>query len=158
MQDIQTGIATGQLGNNAKAVAELIQKFNGLHNAIAATANVTEDEAGKMVSRTLTDVRAGKLARAGSAMSPVEQSQLNSLMGGETARVLENQAKDTLNPAARLATEAAQKMMDSVNQLRAAADAQSTVGAVLAEMGRVIGMSEGSAARQLAVGAAAASE
>jgi hypothetical protein len=158
MQDIQTGIATGQMGTDPMKVAQTIQKFNGLHNALAATMNVSPEAAGDMINRTLTDARSGKLARAGSAMTPVEQAQLDALMSGDTARVLENQAKDTLNPGAKLAAEASQKMMDSVNQLRAAADAQSTVGALLAEMGRVVGLSGGSAARQLAVGAAAASE
>lgn len=158
MRDIQTGIATGQMGTDPMAVAQKIQKFNGLYNALAATLDISPDAAGDMVSRTLTDARSGKIARAGSAMSPVEQAQLDALMGGDTARVLEGQAKDTLNPGAKLAADAAQKMMDSVNQLRAAADAQSTVGALLAEMGRVIGMSEGSASRKLAVGATAAAE
>jgi hypothetical protein len=158
LQDIQTGIATGQMGTDPIKVAQNIQKFNGLHNALAATMNVSPEAAGNMISRTLTDVRSGNLARAGAAMTPVEQAQLDALMGGDTYRVLEGRAKDTLNPGAKLAAEAAQKMMDSVNQLRAAADAQSTVGALLAEMGRVVGLSDGSAARQLAVGAAAASE
>jgi hypothetical protein len=159
MQDIQTGIATGQMGTDPMKVAQSIQKFNGLHNALAATMNVSPEAAGSMISRTLTDARRGNLARAGSAMSPVEQEMLDALLErGDTARVLESQAKDTLNPGAKLAATAAQKMMDSVNQLRAAADAQSTVGALLAEMGRVVGLSDGSASRQLAVGAAAASE
>lgn len=158
MQDIQTGIATGQMGTDPLQVAQTIQKFSGLHNALAATLNVSTEEAGSMVSRTLTDVRSGKLARAGAALSPVEQAQLDALMGGDTARVLEKQAKDTLNPGAKLAADAAQKAMDTVNQLQAAAASQSSLGAILAEMGRVIGMSEGSATRQLAVGAAAAAE
>jgi hypothetical protein len=158
MQDIQTGIATGQMGTDPMAVAQNIQKYNGLHNALAATLNVSTEEAGAMVSRTLTDVRSGKLNRAGSAMSPVEQAQLDALMGGDTASALERQAKDTLNPGAKLAADAAQKMMDSVAQLRAAADAQSTVGALLAEMGRVVGLSDGAATRQLEVGAKAAAE
>lgn len=158
MQDIQTGIATGQMGTDPMAVAQNIQKYNGLHNALAATLNVSTEEAGAMVSRTLTDVRSGKLARAGSALSPVEQAQLDALMGGETARVLEGQAKDTLNPGARLAAEASQRAMNTMNQLQAAAAEQSALGALLAEMGRVVGLSDGSATRQLAVGAAAAAE
>ena len=82
------------------AVAQLIQKFNGLHNALAATANVSVDEAGQMIDRTLTDSRSGKLNRAGAAMTPVEREAYTSLMGGETARVMEQQARDTLNPGA----------------------------------------------------------
>jgi hypothetical protein len=159
MQDIQTGIATGQMGTDPMAVAQNIQKYNGLHNALAATAGVSVDEAGSMINRTLTDARSGNLSRAGSAMTPVELAQLDALLEkGDTARVLERQAKDTLNPGAKLAADAAQKMMDSVAQLRAAADAQSTVGALLAEMGRVVGLSDGAATRQLEVGAKAAAE
>jgi hypothetical protein len=158
MQDIQTGIATGQMGTDPMDVAQNIQKYNGLHNAIAASANVSADEAGKMVSRTLTDARSGKLARAGGAMAPVEQAQLDALMSGDTARVMENQAKDTLNPGAKLAAAAAQKAMDTVSQLQAAAASQSALGAILAEMGRVVGLSDGAATRQLEVGARAAAE
>lgn len=158
MQDIQTGIATGQMGTDPAAVAANIQKYNGLHNALAATMNVSTEEAGNMISRTLSDTRSGKLARAGSAMSPVEQAAMAALESGDTARVLENQAKDTLNPGAKLAAEAAQKAFETMNQLRAAADAQSGLSALLAEMGRVIGLSGGSATRQLEVGAQAASE
>jgi hypothetical protein len=158
MQDIQTGIATGQMGTDPMAVAQNIQKNNGLHNALAATMNISPDAAGDMISRTLTDARSGRLARAGGAMSPVEQAQLDALMGGDTARVLENQAKDTLNPGAKLAADAAQKAMDTVNQLSAAAASQSALGGILAEMGRVIGLSDGSASRQLAVGAQASAE
>lgn len=158
MNDIQLGIATGQLGDDPMQVAASIQKYNGLTNAIAATANISTDEASAKIDRTLTNAKSKNLAGAGAAMSSVEQAAYDALENGDTARVLGQQAKDTLNPGAKLAAEAAQKMMDSVNQLRAAADAQSTVGALLAEMGRVVGLSDGSAARQLAVGAQAASE
>jgi hypothetical protein len=156
MQDIQTGIATGQMGTDPMAVAQNIQKYNGLHNALAATLNVSTEEAGNMISRTLTDVRSGKLNRAGSALSPVEQAQLDALMGGDTARVLENQARDTLDPGRKLMLDASQKAMDTVNQLQAAAASQSALGAILAEMGRVVGLSNGAATRELEVGATAA--
>jgi hypothetical protein len=155
---IMAGMSTGMVGSSPAEVGENIRKFNGLQNAVAALGNMTNEEAGAAIGRMHSDPRSAKLARAGAAMTPVEQAQLDALMSGDTARVLENQARDTLDPGRRLMLEASQKMMDSVNLQRAAADAQSGVAALLAEAGRVVGLSDGSAARQLAVGASAASE
>jgi hypothetical protein len=155
--EIQQAIATG-FWSSAEGAAKDIQRFNGLQNAIAATQSMTNEQASAAIDRTLTS-RVGKnLARAGSAMNPVAEAQMAALTSGETADALSRQANDQLNPGARLAAEAAQKAMDTVNQLRAAADAQSTMAALLSEMGRVVGVSEGSASRQLAVAGAAASE
>ena len=155
--DLNQAIATGFWDSAASAAAD-IQKYNGLQNALAATQHMSSDEASAAIDRTLTDKRSRSLSRAGSAMNPVAEAQLGALMSGDTADALGRQARDQLNPGAKLAAEAAQRTMDSVNQLRAAADAQSTVAALLSEMGRIVGLSEGSAARQLAVGAQAAAE
>jgi len=156
--NIAVGMATGLIGDTPAAVAANIRKFNGVQNAIAAVANMSQDEAASAISNVENNPRAANIARAGAAMNPVEEAQMAALMSGETASVLGRQASDQLNPGARLASQAAQKAMDTVNQLRAAAEAQSTMAALLAEMGRVVGVSEGSAGRQLAAGAQAAAE
>jgi hypothetical protein len=156
--ELQKGMATGLLGGDASSVAATMQKFGGLTNALMATQGVGRDEALQMQGRILSDPRGKNLASAGSAMTPVEQRMLDDLMGGETARVMTAKANDELTPGARPAAEAGRAAMDTMNQLRAAADAQGTIAARLAEMGRVVGLSEGSAARKLANGAQAAQE
>jgi hypothetical protein len=156
--DIALGMATGVLGGSAKDVAQNIQKFNGLRNAIAANANMTTDQADAALESFRENPLALAAANANRAMNPVENAKIEALVSGETTRVLNAQAADMLNPGARLAAEASRKSMETVAQMQAAADSQSTVAALLAEMGRVIGMSEGSASRQLGVGAKASAE
>lgn len=155
---VMLGMATGVLGSTPAEVGANIQKFNGVQNAVAALGNMSLDQAGAVIDRVHNDPRSKNIARAGSAMTPVEQAQMDALMGGDTARVLEGQARDTLDPGRKLMLDASQKAMDTMNQLRAAAESQSGLAAVLAEMGRVVGLSDGSSARKLAVGATAASE
>jgi hypothetical protein len=155
-EDIFAGMATGLIGESPSEVAGNIQKFNGLNNAVSALTGKSLDEAQQFVDNAA--LGGLKMKRASGAMVDVEMTQLTALLGGETARVMENQARDTLDPGRKLMLDASQKMMDSVNLQRAAADAQSGVAAMLAEMGRVVGLSEGSAARKLAVGAEAAAE
>jgi hypothetical protein len=156
--DIAKGLAAGVLGNDPKTVAASILKFNGLNNAIAASENISPEQAGAAIESMRTNPLSLVAGEIGNAMNPVQNAQIDYALSGDTARVLENQARDTLDPGRKLMLDASQKAMDTVNQLQAAAASQSALGALLAEMGRVVGLSDGSAARQLAVGAAAASE
>jgi hypothetical protein len=157
-EDIALGMATGVLGGSANQVAGAIQKFNGLQNAIAATQNITGDQAAGALEAFKGNPLALAVANANIQGNPVEDAQIAALLSGETEAALARQTRDTLNPGARLALEASRKVMESVNLLRAAAEAESGVAALLAEMGRVVGLSDGSATRKLAVGAEAASE
>lgn len=157
-EDIAMGLATGVLGGSAKDVAGAIQKFNGLQNAVAANGNITGDQAAGALESFKTNALALAVANANIQGNPVEDAQIGALISGETEAALARQTRDTLNPGAKLAADAARKAMESVDLLRASADAQSGLAALLAEMGRVIGLSSGSATRELAVGAAAATE
>lgn len=146
-EDIAKGLITGVMGTSAKDVAGQIQKFGGLTNALAATQNMTTAQAQSSLDNLVGNPLAIAAAEASGAMNPALDRQLQDLISGETARVMRGKANDELNPAARLAQEASQKVMDTVNQLTAAANAQSSVAALLSEIGRVIGLSEGSASR-----------
>jgi hypothetical protein len=154
--DVQMGMATGLVGDNAEEVANNIQKFNGLNNAVQALQGMTARAANDAIDRTLTDRRSGALSQAGAAMNPVMESQLQDLFSGKTADAMQRQAWKEMNPLADLSSKAAMEAQKTVEQLRAAADAQGTIAALLAEMGRVVGLSEGSASRQFAEGANAA--
>ncbi len=156
--DVQVGLASGRLGDSPEEVAKNIRKFNGLHNAVMAIQNVNSAEATEMIQKTTEVGRGQNIARATSGMNPVSESQLADLMSGKTADAVARQAKDELNPAAKLMEQASQVLMDNVRNLQAAANAESTLAGILKEMGRVVGLSEGSASRALKVGGDAASE
>lgn len=151
--DISQALATGYWNDPGKA-AEDLRRFNGLSGALSATRRMSPGDADATIDRMLTDPRMRNVNAAGAAGNPVARAELDALTSGDTARVLRNQAADTLNPGPRLAAEAAAKAFETVTQLQAAAAAQSALGALLSEMGRVVGMGDGSAARALAEGAA----
>lgn len=150
--DIARAMRTGVFGS-AEEAASAIKKNNGLNNAVAAAANMTPEQAGFTIERQEADIGMRNIGKAAAAMNPVAEQQIKDLLGGETARALRNVADDTLHPEKKLMIQAAQAANDSMEKLRAAADAQGTIAALLGEAGRVIGMSEGSAARALANGA-----
>lgn len=152
--DIARAMRTGVFGS-ADEAASSIKQYNGLNNAVAAAANMTPEQAGFTIERQENDPGMKSIGRAVSAMNKVEEKQIKDLLGGETARVMENTAADTLYPEKKLMLQAAQAANDSMERLRAAADSQGIIAGALAEAGRLIGMSEGSEARKLTNGAGA---
>lgn len=155
-KDIMIGMSTGIFGNDASHIADTIIKNNGLRNAIAAKKGITSEQAFGVISNALNPDNAVNVNRAATAQNPVMESQLSDLFSGKTANVLEQGARDEMDPATALMIKAAKAADDTVRQLRAAADAQGVIAATLSEMGRVIGLSEGSAQRALIKGADAA--
>jgi len=146
--DIGRAMRTGLFGN-ADEAAKAIQQSGGLNNAIAIAGQMTPEQAGAVVTGQDSDPMFQAIGRARSANNPVENSQIDSLLSGATADVLEGNARDTLNPLAKIMGDAARQSMNVLEGMQAAAAAQSTFAGIMAEAGRLVGMSEGSEARKL---------
>ena len=154
--DIMLGV--GLAGDTPEQVAQNILANNGLQNAIASSMQLTGDEASAALDRRLTDPRARNVARATSGRNVVAESQMDDLTSGRTADAIKRDVWAEMNPAAVAMGEASVKAQETLSALQAAASAQGLVAGALAEVGRLLGISQGSASRQLAEGATAVAE
>jgi hypothetical protein len=156
--DIAKGLAAGVLGNDPKAVAASIMKFNGLNNAIAAAENISPEQAGAAVEAMRSNPLSIAAGEIGNAMNPVQNAQIDAAINGDAGASLRRQAKDILNPAQKMMVEAATSAFNVVKQLQAAAADQGDVARRILETANFFALGEGSANQQLIKGARAAAE
>ncbi len=138
-----------RLFSNAEEAASAIEKSGSLNNAVAIAGKMSPEQAGNMITGQDSDQNMQNIGRAVSAGNPVASSQMGSLVSGDTAKVLEGIARDTLNPLAKIMNDASRQSMNVLEGMQAAAAAQSTFAGIMAEAGRLVGMSEGSEARKM---------
>ena len=146
--DIAQLMATGSYGSAGEAAAA-IKKSGSARNAWALEAQLTPEQADYSLERMRADPRMKNLGNFDSAANELQNHMMYLALSGESARVARAAAGDQMRPEVKLMVEAAQRASDTVRQLTAAAESQSTLAALLAEMGRVVGLSAGGAARQL---------
>ena len=151
--DIMLAMSTG-LWSDANSAAEAVRANNGVANAVDAAKGtprpegVTAAEADDTVyftNKYHKDLR--QINRANVAENRVSASQIEDLVSGRTATVLEQNAAEQMDPLAKLVGAAGREAMRVMETLQAAAKAQGAMVGVLTEMGRVVGMGNGSASR-----------
>jgi hypothetical protein len=148
-EDIMLGLTTGVLGGNASEVSSAILEYNGLQNAIAAKAGMTQEQAAGALESWKANPMALAIANANIQDMPVEQTKISALLSGETETAKRLKAQETLNPGAGMVAEASRKAMETMAQLQAAAAAQGEVANALATAAKFWGIGEGSERQKL---------
>lgn len=136
---LMEGLESGLLGDSPEGVAKKIRASNGLDNAVAAEMGVGRKEARTMIDRVSQSGFAQNIRNAQTAMAPVEEDQMFSLLNNETAAALSQTAQDAMDPAAKLARDAMEKFRNAERLLRAAADEQGAIASLFATFGEVMG-------------------
>ena len=144
--EVMLAMGTGVFKDAASA-AEAVLANNGVANAVAAATGSTYGEAWARIDRSRDNPAFQQIRRAAVAENRVAESQIEDLVAGRTASVKEQNAAEQMDPLAKLAGAAGREAQKTMEILQAAAKSQGTLAGVLAEMGRVVGMGNGSANR-----------
>lgn len=144
--EVMLAMGTGVFKDASSAAAAVLAN-NGVANAVAAETGSTYDEAWARIDRSRDNPAFQQIRRAAVAENRVAESQVEDLVTGRTAAVKEQNAAEQMDPLAKLAGAAGREAQRTMEILQAAAKSQGTLAGVLAEMGRVVGMGNGSAAR-----------